>query len=218
MEFTTPISEAEKDRVQEICALLIANGYAPKAFFPEMLYDEELRQRVENRLGLVGLKLLHNIYSEYWGVGLSEHTAADERLEWSNNFGLERGAMALLLILWCKLVLPKRLAQEERQPEDGSVRALFPEIETVPQPRVSVNREQIIAEFSQTLGGVTLIGKYLAQLSRSKLIKCYGGLIEEGPLLSLVVNENELGDDLRREVLLSVLQREHKLKGQDPDG
>jgi hypothetical protein len=217
MEFLTA-TEAEKDRVQEICSLLIANGYAPKAHFPDLLYDEELRQRIENRLNLVGLKLLHNIYSEYWGIGLSDRTAADERLEWSNNFGLERGAMALLLILWCKLVLPKRLAQEERRPEDGTVAALFPEIETVPQPRVSVNRDQIIAEFSATLGGVTLIGKYLAQLSRSKLIRCYGGLIEEGPLLSLVINENELGDELRREVLLSVLRRESQAKGQDPNG
>ena len=116
--------------------------------------------------------------------------------------------MALLLIIWVKLILPKRLAQEERQPEDGTVASLFPQIETVPQPRVSVNRDQIVAEFADLLGGITLVGKYLAQLSRAKLIRCHGGLVEEGPLLSLVVDETKLGDELRRDVLLSVLKRE----------
>ncbi len=174
------------------------------------MYDDELRARVENRLDLVGLKLLQNVYSANWGVGLSDRTSSDERLEWSNNFGLERGAMALLLIIWVKLILPKRLAQEERQPEDGTVASLFPQIETVPQPRVSVNRDQIVAEFADLLGGITLVGKYLAQLSRGpKLIRCHGGLVEEGPLLSLVVDETKLGDELRRDVLLSVLKREH---------
>lgn len=215
MEFEE-IQEPE-DQVQEICSLLIANGYLPKDQFPQVVYDDELRARIQNRLDLVGLKLLENVYSENWGVGLSDRTSSDERLEWSNNFGLERGAMALLLILWCKLVLPKRLAQEERQPEDGTVASLFPEIETVPQPKVSINRDQVVAEFSDLLGGVTLVGKYLAQLSRARLIRCHGGLIEEGPLLSLVIDENELGDELRREVLLSVLKREQAAKSQLPD-
>jgi hypothetical protein len=116
--------------------------------------------------------------------------------------------MALLLILWCKLILPKRLAQEERQPEDGSVASLFPEIEEMPNPQVSIGRDQIIAEFSEVLGGVTLTNKYLAQLARARLIRAYGGQIEEGPLLSLVVDEARLSDELRREVLISVLRRE----------
>jgi len=203
------LDEQPQDQLQEICSLLIANGYIPKDQFQQLMYDDELRARVENRLDLVGLKLLQNVYSANWGVGLSDRTSSDERLEWSNNFGLERGAMALLLIIWVKLILPKRLAQEERQPEDGTVASLFPQIETVPQPRVSVNRDQIVAEFADLLGGITLVGKYLAQLSRAKLIRCHGGLVEEGPLLSLVVDETKLGDELRRDVLLSVLKREH---------
>ena len=203
------LDEQPQDQLQEICSLLIANGYIPKDQFQQLMYDDELRARVENRIDLVGLKLLQNVYSANWGVGLSDRTSSDERLEWSNNFGLERGAMALLLIIWVKLILPKRLAQEERQPEDGTVASLFPQIETVPQPRVSVNRDQIVAEFADLLGGITLVGKYLAQLSRAKLIRCHGGLVEEGPLLSLVVDETKLGDELRRDVLLSVLKREH---------
>jgi len=206
----------ERDRVQEICSLLIANGYAPATEFRDLMYDEDLRERVELRLDKVGLRLVHNVYSEHWGVVLNAHTAADERLEWSNNFGLERGAMALLLILWTKLVMPKRLAQEERQPEDGSVSSLFPEVEKMPQPRTSISRDQIVAEFGDVLGGLTLTSKYIAQLSRARLIKAHGGVIEEGPLLSLVVDETGLADDLRREVLISVLRREQATRDSDP--
>lgn len=207
MEEVTPQS-SERDRAQEICSLLIANGYAPKETFRDLLYDEDLRALVEHRLEAVGLRLVQNVYSEYWGVGLNDFTSSDERLEWSNNFGLERGAMALLLILWSKLVLPKRLAQEERQPEDGSVAPLFPELEQIPNPQVSISRDQLLAEFGELLGGVTLTHKYLAQLSRARLIRSHGGMVEEGPLLSLVVDEAGLTEELRREVLISVLRRE----------
>jgi len=213
-ESTQPLDQDQAARVREICALLIANGYARLEEFRDLLYDENLRQAVEGRLQSVGMQLIFNVYSEYWGVGLARDTAADERLDWSSNFGLERGAMALLLILWCKLVLPKRLAQESRTPEDGSVAALFPDIEAMPQPRVSVSREQIIAEYGDLLGGVTMTNKYVAQLARARLIKSHGGVIEEGPLLALVVDETRLGEELRHEVLLSVLKRERSGKQQ----
>jgi len=204
------LPEPRAERVQELCALLIANGFLFKQDARDLLYDEALRQRVEQRLDSVGLRLVHNTYSEYWGVALNATTAADDRLEWSNNFGLERGAMALLLVLWSKLILPKRLAQEERQPEDGSVASLFPGVEKVPHPRVNVSRDQIIAEFGELLGGVSLTSRYIAQLARARLIKAHGGVIEEGPLLSLVIEEARLTDELRREVLLSLLRREHQ--------
>lgn len=207
---------AERDRTQEICALIIANGYLRADEFRELMFDEALRTRVTQRLDSVGLRLVHNVYSEHWGVVLNDATAADERLEWSNNFGLERGAMALLLILWTKLVFPKRLAQEERQPEDGTAAALFPGIEKMPQPRSSVSRDQIVAEFGELLGGVTLTQKYIAQLARARLIKTHGGVLQEGPLLALVVDETRLADDLRREVLLSVLRKEQATR-QAPD-
>lgn len=207
---------SERDRVQEICSILIANGYVHAGEFRDLMYDEDLRERVELRLDKVGLRLVHNVYSEHWGVVLNDATAADERLDWSNNFGLERGAMALLLILWTKLVMPKRIAQEERQPEDGSVSSLFPEVEKMPQPRTSISRDQIIAEYGDVLGGITLTSKYIAQLSRARLIKAHGGVIEEGPLLSLVVDETRLAEELRRDVLISVLRREQATRTAAP--
>ena len=201
-----------RDRAQEICSLLISNGHVPKSSCRDLFYDEDLRTEVEKRLLVVGMQLIINVYSENVGVGLNRYTAADDRLEWSNNFGLERGAMALLLILWAKLILPKRLAQEERQPEDGSVGSLFPELEEIPSPRVSVSRDQIVAEFGDVLGVVIMTNKYVAQLARARLVRAHSGIIEEGPLLALVVDEAGLTDELRREVLISVLRREQAAK------
>ncbi len=202
---------AERDRAQEVCSILVANGYAPVTEFRDLLYDEELRQRVERRLEAVGMKLIYNVYSEYWGVGLNDKTAADDRLEWSNNFGLARGAMALLLVLWCKLILPKRLEQEANREDPGLLGDVFADIlDHQPGPVASISRDQIVAEFGELLGGVTNTSKYLAQLSRAKLIKSHGGIIEEGPLLSLILDENSMGDELRREVLIHALKRERQ--------
>jgi hypothetical protein len=204
---------AERDRAQEVCSLLLANGYAPTADFRDLLYDEELRQRVERRLQSVGMKLLYNVHGDHWGVGLNDNTAADDRLEWSNNLGLERGALALLLVLWCKLILPKRLEQESTAEQKGLLSAAFAEyLASPPPPAASIGRDQIVAEFGQLLGGVTNTSKYLAQLSRAKLIKTYGGVIEEGPLLALVIDEAGLGDQLRREVLISTLRRQQQVR------
>ncbi len=204
----------ERDRAQEFCSILLANGYVPVADFRDLLYNEELREVVERRLEGVGMRLIYNIHSEYWGVGLNSKTAADDRLEWSNNFGLSRGAMALLLILWCKLILPKRLEQEAQSEQQPSLlQESFAELApNAPTPRASISRDQIVAEFSKLLGGVTNTSKYISQLARAKLIKAHAGVIEEGPLMSLVISESELNDELRREVLLSVLKRERHVK------
>lgn len=202
----------QKSRTREICSLLIANGYLSKEEFRDLIYDESLRASVVAQLDTIGLKLLHNPKSEHWGVGLNHATAADDRLEWSNNFGLDRGALALLLILWCKLILPKRLADRsaESSEDKGDASTFFPELDVEPEPMSSINRDQIVAEFSDILGGVTLISKYISQLARANLIRTHGGLIKEGPLLALVVDESKLTDDLHRDVLLSVLKRERK--------
>lgn len=205
----------ERDRAEEFCSLVISNGYVPVADFRDLLYNEELREIVERRLNAVGMKLIYNIHSEHWGVGLNKNTGSDDRLEWSNNFGLGRGALALLLILWCKLILPKRLEQEAQEEDDEQpslLKETFAELApNAPTPRASISRDQIVAEFSQVLGGVTNTSKYISQLARAKLVKAHGGIIEEGPLMSLVINEAELTDELRKEVLLFVLKRERQI-------
>ncbi len=203
-------------RAQLICSLLIANGYIPKADFADLMIDENLKSEVHNRLGAVGMKLLENPYSQHWAVGLTDATSADEHIEWSNNFGLDRGAMALLLILWSKLILPQRIAAKSEPAlsfiSHMGMESLQADNEDA-NPVASVSRDQLIAEFSDQLGGLILMSKYLSQLSRARLIKYHGNTIIPGPLLSLVINENDLMDELYREVLISVFRREKNGNG-----
>ena len=70
------LDEQPQDQLQEICSLLIANGYIPKDQFQQLMYDDELRARVENRLDLVGLKLLQNVYSATGASGSATAPAA----------------------------------------------------------------------------------------------------------------------------------------------
>ncbi len=198
------------ERAREICSLLIANGYIARDEFKDLQYDESLRERVAENLDAVGLRLLQNTGSNFWGVGLSAATAGDDRLEWSNNAGLDRGAVALLLILWCKLILPKRLSADGNPTDLADT--LFPDLEFKAEPLSSITRDQIVAEYGAVLGGVTLTAKYLAQLARAKLIRTHCGIIEEGPLMALAIDEHQLTGDLQREVLMTVLKRETKTR------
>jgi hypothetical protein len=165
------------------------------------------------------MTLLENPYSQHWAVGLNDTTSADEHLEWSNNFGLERGAMALLLILWSKLILPQRIAAKSEpalsftlQYGLDSLHQESGDNNAVP----TVSRDQLIAEFSTQLGGLILMSKYLSQLGRARLIKSNGNIITAGPLLSLVIDENALMDELYREVLISVFRREKNGELKEP--
>ena len=39
----------ERDRAEEFCSLLIANGYVPVADYRDLLYNPDLRELVERR-------------------------------------------------------------------------------------------------------------------------------------------------------------------------
>ncbi|RME70742.1 MAG: hypothetical protein D6781_05715, partial [Verrucomicrobia bacterium] len=77
--------------------------------------------------------------------------------------------------------------------------------------------DQILSEFGKVLGGAGNVSKYLSQLARANLIRYYAGIIEEGPLLSLVIREEELNEELRREVLLYTLRGRQNIAGDEPD-
>jgi hypothetical protein len=87
---------------------------------------------------------------------------------------------------------------------------LIPDLEPIPSETISINRDLLSAEFSDLLGSVNLISEYLAQLTRTKFIISHDGVIQAGPLLSLVADERELTEELRRELLISVLKREKR--------
>ena len=93
-----------------ICGLLLRQGYIKKRDYVRMELDEHLMREVQERLAQVGMELVHNSYSPFYAVRLI--TQAQDVIEQSNNLGLKNNEVAMLVILWSKLILPKRMTLE----------------------------------------------------------------------------------------------------------
>lgn len=200
-----------RTRAQEICSRLMMRPYLPKNDFKDLVVNEDLRRDVEGRLRSVGLILVDNYYSKYFAVRLADEIERDASLSWATNFGLEKPAIALLVVLWAKLVFPKRVAQERRE-KPGKERPLFPASEPVPELELSTSEVTLRAELGKKCGGAKL-PMYLGQLRRLGFIE-YSRFdhITEGPLLDLLIDGQQMAVKLKNSALWDVLGR----KGEPP--
>jgi len=98
-----------------ICARLLRAGALPLIDVPELELPE-VRREVERRLRSVGLVLATSTYSGHVGIRLAPEVAGDPAFEAASNLGLKADACALLVVLWVRLVLPRRQTGE-RMPE-----------------------------------------------------------------------------------------------------
>lgn len=94
-----------------ICAALLREGYLPKHRAPYLEVDEHLQKDVQQRLSQTGLELVWNTYSPYYAVRFTRDV--QDTIQQSNNIGLRNNEVAMLVILWSKLILPKRLVVED---------------------------------------------------------------------------------------------------------
>lgn len=80
-----------------------------------LLTDDGLRQDVETRLAACGLRLLDHPYADHVALALTrdaENPVFETEAEWlSSNVGLPRDGVALLILLWALIILPKRERQ-----------------------------------------------------------------------------------------------------------
>jgi len=123
----------------------------------------------------------------------------------------------MLVVLWTKLVLPRRAATDHRvNPGDGNL-PRFEEEEARPtQWFVKVPKEAIIAEFQDRFGRTNLL-RYLGQLKRLGFIReDRTGRIYEGPLLDLLVDGNKLAEDIQAGVLGDILGAEEEILDDEP--
>jgi len=205
MDIQTPV--AGRTRAQEICSRLMMKPWIPKTEVKDLVMDEQLRADVENRLRSVGLILVDNFYSKFFAVRLADEIERDATLTWAANFNLEKPAIALLVVLWAKLVFPKRIAQERREVPGSNVRPLFPQNEPVPEVELSTSEAALRAELGRKCGGAKL-GMYLGQLRRLGFIEyARQDNITEGPLLDLLIDGQQMAIKLKNSALWDVLGR-----------
>ncbi|MEB3327813.1 MAG: hypothetical protein VKQ33_01130 [Candidatus Sericytochromatia bacterium] len=178
----------EHDEIAQLLTPFFHKGYVARRE-ARGLMDPGKRAEAERRLNAVGLTLAWSPYSRYYGLALAD--GPGHRVERITNMQeLDRNALALLVVLWARLVLPQRLAEEGR--EGG-----------VAEPVVSF--EALNAEFGKKLGG-RRFEMYVSQLKRLGFLE-YNRKdeIKAGPFLDLLGDSQKLSAYLRQSTLARVL-------------
>lgn len=201
--------------IAPLAARLLAHRYLPRtdAAVRRVLTDDTYRDELDRRLQAVGLKLLENPYAEHVAVGLMPN--AESRVfgggdTWlSDNQGLPRDGVALLVVLWALIVLPKRerqIARRERNDEQSDMFAAEKPMPVGAAVSPVLSEDALFADFGRQLGGKMRMNTNLGVLARLGFIVRKNKTIGEGPLLDLAIDYARLAPRIIEGTLASVLQ------------
>ncbi len=185
------------------CARLIARLLAERAIprtdplVQRAVIDAALRDELDQRLAQAGLRLLDNPYAAHVAVALAGDaeaavfTQGDDYA--SNNAGLQRDGVALLVLLWALIVLEKRERQIGRAADAQG--DMFSAAKPTPRGAAAsrgIPESVLLADYGAQLGGKMRINVNLGVLSRLGFIERRNKVIHEGPLLDLAFDYAEL--------------------------
>jgi len=178
-----------------------------------VLSDEQFRAEVDKRLLESGMKLLDNVYADH--VTLALHRAVEPKVFgardiWqNNNFGLTRDGVALLVVLWAQIILPKRERQETHQNKEDDQVDFFGKEKPLPRAEdtsIGISYTALLADFGDKLGKKTRMDMNLGVLSKLGFIERRGDLILEGPLLDLMMDTDMLKERIINGALADVFR------------
>ena len=203
--------------LKTLTARLLAQRWLPRSdrLVRRALVDETFRLELDRRLADVGLRLLDNPYAAHVGVALEAELAEPVfgagREYAASNMGLTRDEIALLVILWSLIVLPKRERQVTRRElvDDGQTDLFGGADKPVAHGETvsgTLTEASLIADFGPRLGGRTKVRNFmLGKLARLGFIERRNGLISEGPLLDLALDYRVMADRIIHGTLGEVL-------------
>lgn len=219
------------DPIASLIARLIAERWLPRddAAVRELLTDAEQRNDLDRRLAAAGLRLLEHPYAANIAVGIArpqESAVFGSAKAWSStNLQLDRDAVALLVVLWALLVLPKRQRQIARQQadRDQDQEQMFAELKPIPvgaEVVEPINERTLLADFGEKLGGKTRIQFNLGSLARQGFIVRRKERIHEGPLLDLALDYERIAGRVMDGALSFVVAeaRHYSADPVEPDG
>jgi len=199
-----------------LVARLLAHRFIPRRdpLARRALIDESFRASLDHRLEECGLQLLENPYAEHIAVGLKpemEDWVFGEGENWlSNNMGLPRDAIALLVVLWALIILPKRERQIARAERLGDTQSdMFGAEKPIAhgeEMAPGVPEDAIYADFGKKLGGKARFSMNLGQLAKLGFVIRRNKLIHEGPLLDLMIDYAKLAPRIIEGALGEVLK------------
>lgn len=199
----------------ELTARLLAHRWLPRtdAQVRRALVDESFRAELESNLAAVGLQLLDNPFAAHVAVGLRDEVmdaVFGGRDYQASTMGLTRDEIALLVVIWALIILPKRERQLGRRSlEDDGQNDMFGKdkpIEHGESVSGAVSEASLLADFGAQLGGRTKIRNFaLGKLARLGFIERRNGYIHEGPLLDVLLDYRVLADRIINGTLADVL-------------
>jgi hypothetical protein len=204
--------------LKTLTARLLANRWLPRTdrLVRRALVDETFRVELDHRLAAVGLQLQDNPYAGHVAAALvpdmMEPVFGARREYAASNLGLTRDEIALLVVIWALIVLPKRERQVTRRElaDDGQGDMFGAEKPVVHGDTVSggLPEASLIADFGAQLGGKTKVKNFmLGKLARLGFIERRNGILYEGPLLDVALDYRVLADRIIYGTLADVLGR-----------
>lgn len=207
-----------QDHAARLIARLLALRYLPREDKEvcRLLVDAGFRDEVEQRLASSGLRLLAHPFSAYVGIALTrecESAVFEQNDTWqSSNLGLPKDAVALLVILWALIILPKRerqLSGETSQQEEQS--EMFETVKLTPLAQEAsrgISQNVLLEDYGKLLGGKTRLQQFvLPQLSRLGFIDLKNKVVYEGPLLDLAFDYAEMAPRILNGALSDLLKQ-----------
>ena len=178
------------DAQAALISRLLALRWLPRtdAAVQRALLDEEFRADVDRRLALCGLRLLDNPFAQHVALAFmpaQEQTVLRPDDAWLSNTGeLPRDAVALLVMLWALLILPKRERQIAGADANGQA-SLLASAALASLPPRPLTKQSLVDDYANRLGGRVRMQKHLSQLKNLGFIELRDDLVTEGPLLDL---------------------------------
>jgi hypothetical protein len=179
------------------------------------LLDEIFRNELDRRLAEVGLRLVENPYAEHLAVALLPQMtepvfgAGDSWV--NNNLGLPRDGVALLVILWALIILPKRERQialvEAGHVEQEDMFGAQQTVETGDAVSTGVSEDALYADFGKALGGRTRFNTNLGRLANLGFVVRRNHMLNEGPMLDLMIDYSQMAPRIIEGALSELLTR-----------
>lgn len=201
--------------LKTLTARLLAQRWLPRSdrLVRRALVDETFRVELDRRLGEVGMQLLDNPYAAHVGIALQPELAEPVfgagREYAASNLGLNRDEIALLVVVWALIVLPKRERQVSRRElaADGQTDMFGSDKPVAHGDSVSagLTEASLIADFGPRLGGKTKMSIAFGKLARLGFLERRNGVISEGPLLDVALDYRLMADRIIHGTLGEIL-------------
>ena len=205
------------DDSQQLAAQLLARRWLPRShpLVKRALIDTELWNQLAARLAGVGLQLVDNVHPDHIAVALMRPAESavfgETGLAANNNLDIPRDGVALLVVLWSLIVLPKRQRQVARSDAihagQGEMFATDKPMPLAAAVSPLLSYRSLLADFGDQLGKKLRLDTNLKLLERHGFITRRGEDIAEGPLLDLLIDYDLIAPRILDGALGDVLAR-----------